>query len=211
MEIRELADSVLYRLVRLEAASERWSSARAESEAQARSRRQEYNRDAFDEAIRRLGSEQREIFDDLESLLSAWARLSLLLQPIGGKTEAGKFSTARGKLLRDLLQIEDDSLLLDRDLRNSWMHFDERLDAVIRQTGRWGNRHRFIHSTARDQDNGNSLRIVEVDTLCVTYPDQCGSVKSTSLRMLHPILEEIPERIRQANIEFVVRFPNAND
>lgn len=207
MEVRELADSVLYRLERLEASAARWGSARETAEAGARARREQYDRDAFHGAIAMMADQQREIFDDLELLLSTWARLSLLLSPTDGKSEASVFARDRGTLLRELLQIDSDSPLLGRDLRNSWMHFDERLDAIIRRTGTWGNRHQFIHSSERIPDRNNGLRIVEVDTLVITFPDHKGVYKSTSLRELRPLLESMPEQIRKANEEFARRFP----
>lgn len=210
-EIRDLASSVLYRLRQLDAASGRWEAARADADSALGVRAREYRREEHADALSRLTSEHREVFDELEALLAAWARLSLLLNPQKGKGEAGVFALARGHVLRAVLAVSEQSPLLDRDLRNSWMHFDERLDTVIRSTGRWGNRHRFIHSSDHASDQGSSIRLIEVDTLRVTYPDEKGDRKTAKLRDLEPVLLGLVNELTNASERFRMLFPDAHD
>jgi hypothetical protein len=207
MEIRELADRVLFRLETLERVTGRWTAARAEADQLLSGRLDPKDKTAADEALRRQVVEQGEFFDQIEAMLATWARLSLLLQPSATKGEAGVFAQQRGELLRALMGIEKESALLDRDLRNSWMHFDERLDHIIRSKGTWGNRHRFTHSSERERDAGTSIRMLTLDTLEVTFPDQSGALKTTSLRGLRSPLLEIPDRCRRATEEYRKRFP----
>ena len=202
MEIRELSDRVLFRLEQLEEISARWSTARSEVDHLQSGQ----ERSARDDALQRQVFEQGEFFDQLETMLASWARLSLLLQPSAKKGDAGDFAQRRGELLREWLAIEVGSALLDRELRNAWMHFDERLDQVIRERGLWGNRHRFTHSSERERDAGASIRMLTLDTLEVTFPDQSGAFKTTSLRGLRAPLLEIPARCRRATEEYRTRF-----
>jgi hypothetical protein len=37
----------------------------------------------------------------------------------------------RGEKLRDIFKVTDDSPLCNRDLRNAWEHFDEKLDTYL--------------------------------------------------------------------------------
>lgn len=203
-EIRELAGSVLYRLDLLDQSAARWGLARAEANVQLDTSSPE--KALRDDALQMQTSEQLEFFEQLEALLAAWARLSLLLQPAAPKGRKGDFSRARGSLLRELLDIPSGSILLDRDLRNAWMHFDERLDLIIREKGAWGNRHRFTHSSERERDGGSSIRFLALDTLEVTYPTQAGQRKTTALRDLRTPLMAIPKRCSAATEAFQARF-----
>jgi hypothetical protein len=210
MEIRELADRVLFRLEQLEHVSNRWSAARAEADQLLSGRMDPTDKTATYNALGRQLVEQGELFDQLEALLATWARLSLLLQPSATRGDAGGFAQRRGELLRTLMGIKEQSILLDRELRNSWMHFDERLDHVIRLKGRWGNRHRFTESSEHERDAGTSIRTITVDRLEVTFLDNSGALKTTSLRALRSPLLEIPERCRSATEEYRKRFATLN-
>lgn len=81
----------------------------------------------------------------LESFLTAWARASLLLFP----AKKNHSACARGAYLRGVLNIHDDHLLSNRDLRNDWMHFDERLDSAIASCGQ-ADSQRFERELARN-------------------------------------------------------------
>ncbi len=53
--------------------------------------------------------------------------------PVGAKKkpEQLKLKRKRGEFLRNLFNLTDDSPLYNRDLRNAWEHFDERLDIYL--------------------------------------------------------------------------------
>jgi len=53
--------------------------------------------------------------------------------PLGpkGKPQLMKLKQKRGEFLRNLFGLNDNSPLYNRDLRNAWEHFDERLDVYL--------------------------------------------------------------------------------
>jgi hypothetical protein len=51
--------------------------------------------------------------------------------PNRGDRDTEKFRQERGSTLRAQLGVEDASRLADRELRNSWTHFDERMDYML--------------------------------------------------------------------------------
>lgn len=51
--------------------------------------------------------------------------------PGGKRNKQYELRTARGKRLRDTYRVTDASPLLNRDLRNAWEHFDEKLDSYV--------------------------------------------------------------------------------
>jgi hypothetical protein len=62
-----------------------------------------------------------EFWSALQSILFASANVSKILWP-------GKKRKARGEYLRVLLGIEDKHMLSDRSIRNSFEHYDERIE-----------------------------------------------------------------------------------
>ena len=58
----------------------------------------------------------------IQSILVAAANVSRILWP------QRKTSAARGKILRTLLNVDDRNLLADRNLRNHFEHYDERIE-----------------------------------------------------------------------------------
>lgn len=75
---------------------------------------------------------EREMQIAIEGILSGYARVSLLLFPA---KSAGVRAQARGESLCGYLGIDADHAFGNRDLRNHWMHLDERLDAALERTG----------------------------------------------------------------------------
>lgn len=67
-------------------------------------------------------SDSVENWGSIQSILVAAANVSKILWP------ARKRYMARGKQLRELLGVDDDSLLSDRTLRNHFEHYDERIE-----------------------------------------------------------------------------------
>jgi hypothetical protein len=190
MEIGELIDSLLFRLEALERISEDWRRHREQAETEGNRNRWEFSQNAFTDAIGAQTREQGRFFDALEAFLAAWSRLSLIFFPARGGKDSALFRNARGNILRMLLDVGDDSPLGDRDLRNSWMHFDERLDERV-LAGSWGNRHTFVLSTEAPRHMNATVRLMEIDTLRVHYRSQTGEQRSTSLRDLRPVLEQV--------------------
>lgn len=87
---------------------------------------------------------QGDLFTEFEAFLAAFARLSLLFFPQVRKGDPdANFKNKRSEKLRAIFNVQSDGVLSDRDLRNAWMHFDERLDAAI-ANGQFGDRQRFV-------------------------------------------------------------------
>jgi len=63
-----------------------------------------------------------ETWSAIQSILVAAANVSRILWP------QRKSSAARGKILRMLLNVDDRNLLSDRNLRNHFEHYDERIE-----------------------------------------------------------------------------------
>jgi hypothetical protein len=78
---------------------------------------------ALQQSLRRSAIDHVEIWANVQSLLVAAGITSRLLWPAAEK------SRARGRSLREMLRVADDSPLVSRRIRDSFEHFDERLDA----------------------------------------------------------------------------------
>ena len=90
--------------------------------------------DSAVDAIRKLEAllranplENRKIFDSLHHFLTHASMVSKMLWPV-------KSAQQRGERLRKLLNIPDNHILEDRDLRNFIEHIDERIDLWARQS-----------------------------------------------------------------------------
>ncbi len=68
------------------------------------------------------------IFYSIHSFLISTGNLSKLFWP---SNNAGEFGKQRGKKLREIFSLEDNSPLNSRTLRNHFEHFDERLDNLV--------------------------------------------------------------------------------
>jgi hypothetical protein len=89
------------------------------------------------------------------------------------------------------LKLSPDSILNDRNLRDSWMHHDERLDTNV-ASGRQAGGQLFKRSAEVTQANKQGfLRIIEIDTLVVHYHDRGGKPQSADLRKIRAALEEL--------------------
>jgi hypothetical protein len=67
------------------------------------------------------------VFDRLEQFLAAFARLSLLIFPVS----KSRFAKERAETMQLCLGVDESSPIADRDLRDHWMHHDERLDFAV--------------------------------------------------------------------------------
>ena len=68
------------------------------------------------------------IWYSIHSFLISTGNLSKLFWP---SNNAGEFGKQRGKKLREIFSLEDNSPLNSRTLRNHFEHFDERLDNLV--------------------------------------------------------------------------------
>ena len=71
---------------------------------------------------------QDDVWRQLQTILVSSANLSKMLWGSGTNKAERKAKEAERKPLRDSLQIEDGSPLRDRNLRNDFEHFDERVE-----------------------------------------------------------------------------------
>lgn len=181
LELRDTIDSALYRLDELAGACGKC----LELDDQIRATRT-IDPQTFYEKTR----QQTHVFDSLEAFLAAWARVSLLLFPTG----KAEFTKRRGRTLRRILGVQDTSILGNRALRDSWMHFDERLDQGVSGEG-VGGRQLFVRSTElTDNKKRTFLRVVEIDTQVVHYRDRKGQRRSVSLADLRGALVDLERR-----------------
>jgi hypothetical protein len=84
-------------------------------------------------AVLRTGIEsEQEMEEAIEGILSGFARISLFLFP---SPSAGPLGSERGERLRQVLAVAADHPLANRELRNHWMHLDERFDQRLLECG----------------------------------------------------------------------------
>ncbi|MEY8869011.1 hypothetical protein AB9K24_05855 [Meridianimaribacter flavus] len=66
-----------------------------------------------------------EVWCSIQSILGATANVSKILWP------SSKKSQERGEELRELLGIDENSIIADRDIRNHFEHYDERIERLF--------------------------------------------------------------------------------
>ncbi|WP_303317187.1 hypothetical protein Q4Q34_02105 [Flavivirga abyssicola] len=66
-----------------------------------------------------------EVWCSIQSILVATGNVSKILWPISKK------SKKRGKKLRELLCIDENNIIADRNLRNHFEHYDERIESLF--------------------------------------------------------------------------------
>lgn len=179
-EVRELAFVIQYRMARIEAAQAIWLSNEAIASAEAASPPDAFSHEAFGAALTATREQQGEVFDQFESLMAAWARLSLLLHPIPGTDEVSKWRVKRGEALRSVLQLAPNTLLASRSFRDSWMHFDERLDRAYIE-GWLGNRQHFVKSAGVPSARKISVRIIDLEALAFHYRNREGQPEQVGM------------------------------
>lgn len=131
----------------------------------------------------RFGDAQQAAFDALEAFLASWARASLIVFP----ASRSSFGKARGAAVREKLQLPDKTLD-DRVLRDSWVHCDERIDAIVSR-GHFSNLQRFLLSgEVTDVIIGTTPRVLIMDTLRVFFHTREGDARYADLRVLQMAL-----------------------
>lgn len=206
LEIHEIADSLLFQLQQIEDAAGRVIKAREAAESAERVGPARFDQELFAAALNTQGRAQNDLFAAIESFLAAWARLSLLFFPAA---RPGSFAAIRGELLVEVFDLPADSPIRDRRLRDSWMHFDERLDTMIAHTA-WRSRHRFVLS-ADVRDNEQALRVVEIDTLRVHYRGRDLERRVVNLRSLRLVIEDLLKREQHALVRYRQLYPSLPD
>lgn len=136
------------------------------------------------------------IWNSVHSLVSAVANLSKIFWP------DSRGDQERGRELRQLLSVEDNSALKSRDLRNDLEHFDERLDTWASETqGRV-----FVD---RNISSGNSIRIdsesmafgVPNAMLRHLYVDELKVSFRNKEYALQPVVEEVSNLFKRVQKE----------
>ncbi len=165
-ELDESVDAALYQLSLLEARAQEWIALDESLAREVGSR--EFNREAWQNDLQESATKQSHIFDAIEAFLAVWMRISQLIFPTVKSAEVGSFKDQRAKVLQDALALEFSDRIANRDLRDAWMHVDERLDEAV-QAGVIGNRQRFMRGPVQPRDIETSLRLINVDSLDVHF------------------------------------------
>ncbi|GAB1045095.1 hypothetical protein AYI83_21075 [Shewanella algae] len=82
------------------------------------------------------GASAEELISSVQEAIGHAAALSRYFWPtsMGKKKEAKEqiaMRQARGEALREIYGVSNNSCLTDRDMRNAWEHFDEKLDVFV--------------------------------------------------------------------------------
>ena len=202
-ELRESVDGALFHYSKLEAFAADWLRTHQAAIAAAREWRPTAStRQTYTENLGASGKIQAHTFDGLESFLAAFARVSLLIFPQrkrkGENEEEWAFRRKRGATLRKLLRLTRSSPLANRTLRDSWMHFDERLDRVVRE-GKATNRQKFTTSSEASAHIEHTPRVVAMDTLTLYLHDQTGKPQRVELSELKTALLAVESALPGAN------------
>lgn len=127
----------------------------------------------------------RAVFFYAQALLGAAAMVSKLLWPSSPKIPD------RGKILRELMGIPDESPLADKTMRNHFEHFDDRLD----QWATASRRRNFVDSNIaplsaiRGVDPEDFLRNLDPTSLTLTFRGDTGD--TYDLQAVETALSEI--------------------
>jgi hypothetical protein len=202
-EVRDLLDSLLFGLQNIGNARSKWLQSTAAATAQAKRRPSAFSHDLFAEALNKSALQQRLVFDTFEALLAAWARLSLLLHPVAPKTTP---RSERGRLLREALQLPDNTLLADRSFRDSWMHFDERLDQAYEE-GWLGNRQQFVNTTGVPSAVQVSVRVIDIEGLAFHFRTKAGNPASVRLDDMRACLALVENGLNGIGSRMMQIFP----
>jgi len=136
-------------------------------------------------ALPGLSCSQRDIWFGLESFLTAWSRTSLVFIPSDGSSE-------RSDYLKGVLNVNRDHPIADRNLRNHWMHFDERLDSAL-VGEKEVTPYRFVSCVGESRNL--TLCEIAVDPLVVTFlgiePIKVLPLLDIPDRLLSVILERV--------------------
>lgn len=189
-EVQELGLSLLRRLTALEQLSQGQIEKCDYADVQA-AQAPDYTPKALKAVSSAQIQDQGAFFDELEAFLAGWARLSLLFFPVTS------FRKVHAQKLRELFDMTSDDQLSNRELRDSWMHFDERLARAI-SLDTFGNRQAFVRSHQVGGLKDVTLRLMVMDTLDVYFRTRDGKVECVSLKQLKARLLDLLEKSKTA-------------
>lgn len=181
LELRDTLDAALYHFANLESAAAEAITAQDVARAAG----------ALSKDIaQRQPTAQRRVFDHLDAFLGSFARISLLIFPVS----SSPFGQSRAATMQVCLAVAEGSTIADRELRDSWVHHDERLDfAVQHETGAAGQT--FTRSAEVPEAKlAAFLRVIELDTLVIHYRSRQGEHSRADLRVVHSELIAIEKR-----------------
>jgi hypothetical protein len=179
----------------LDTAADRWIEQDTDAEHQL-ANESTLDVDDFGRTLQRIDTTQVSFFDALEGFLAAWSRLSLLFFPNRGDRDTETFRQERGAALRSQLGVEESSRLADRELRNSWMHFDERMDYML-ANGRRFDRQRFVTSRQVSDFVGSVARLMVIDARIVYYLTRDGETDAVRLSELRSVVDALKGRVEE--------------
>jgi hypothetical protein len=181
-ELRDTINSCLFRIDQLEQVAQ--ESLRLDAQLQQEVEDgDQLDRVRFQAKI----NSQTHVFDHLDAFLGTYARLSLLIFPIA----KNHFSRARGRTLQECLKRPATSDLNERGLRDSWAHFDERIDQASVAGGATNGQTFRRSAEVNEKTKRMYLRVVELDTLLIHYRNRDGRTASTDLRKLRSSIEAL--------------------
>ena len=189
-EVRDLVSGIREALLELRRAGTEWVEQQSVASAEVKARPEDFNRERFNAALRASSGSQTDAFLFIEVLLARWARLSLLLHPIptGGLNPSWRVD--RGRLLRSLVNLPDKSLLANRDVRDSWMHYDERMDQSV-QEGWLGNRQQFVATAEVAGAIRHAVRVIDMESGTIYFRTREGSVDSVLFSAIDAALDQV--------------------
>jgi hypothetical protein len=123
LEVREVVQLMLGMFAEIRTISDRWTRVKESEDRQLAQWEAGagLDDDTWHTTLWNRGEFQAQYFAGIEPFLAGWARLSLLLFPIEGKGPAAEFRAERGRRIREALAVMSDSILANRELRDSWM------------------------------------------------------------------------------------------
>jgi hypothetical protein len=194
IELREITGTAIYEYTRLDEAARRWCELDRQLTELALTASTEMDNDEFAAKLDNSPTQQTRIFDALSVFLAAWARVSLIIFPLGGDDDLAGFRRERGSELQRLLGLSPTSAIHNGALRDAWMHYDQHLDRAVIE-GYWRTRQRFVRSSEAAMLKASALRLVEANTLVVHFRDASGAQCSASLPEIADALDDLQKRI----------------
>jgi hypothetical protein len=189
-EVRDLVAGIEISIDRIEALGQEWLIHQQNADALGTTSTEEWNPREFSAALHASRVAQGDVFMLFEALLAQWARLSLLFFPILDKKQEPGWRRKRGEVLRYLVDLPPDTVLGDREARDAWMHFDERLDRAV-QEGWLGNRQTFVASRRALDTAAYSVRVLDMEAGALYYRDRDGGIQSIELNAMRQALGAI--------------------
>jgi len=136
----------------------------------------------------------------LQSLLTALGNISKILWPIvkKGDEQGNEIRENRGKELREALNVRGDAALRSRKLRDTFEHFDERMDTWFGKEERHGFSDRNLGSMKGViiPSKKDRLRTFDPETWTLTYLRKKYEV-GPAIRAAYELYEAIQEKTGQ--------------